>query len=61
MRIMKQKSAVNFRAGLIVLCASVWLCNICGSVVAESVYVQDLKGLSWTLTNGTYSKFVFRN
>ncbi|XP_036224160.2 beta-mannosidase [Bactrocera oleae] len=55
MRIMKKKSAVNFRAGLIVLCASVWLCNICGSVVAESVYVQDLKGLSWTLTNGTYT------
>ncbi|XP_011211582.2 beta-mannosidase [Bactrocera dorsalis] len=55
MRIMERKSAVNSRAGLIVLCASVWLCNLCGSAVAESVYVQDLKGLSWTLTNGTYT------
>lgn len=58
---MEQKSAVNTRVGLIVLCASVWFCNLCGSAVAESVFVQDLKGLSWTLTNGTYSKFVLRN
>uniref|UniRef100_W8BI92 beta-mannosidase n=1 Tax=Ceratitis capitata TaxID=7213 RepID=W8BI92_CERCA len=56
---MEQKSVVNFtnwRAGLIAaLFCTVWLSLGCGRVDGESVYVQDLKGLSWTLTNGTYT------
>ncbi|XP_053947050.1 beta-mannosidase [Anastrepha ludens] len=54
MRIMKLPSAANICVCVIVLC-TVWLCNLCRSTQAESVYVQDLKGLTWTLTNGTYT------
>ncbi|XP_017469260.1 PREDICTED: beta-mannosidase [Rhagoletis zephyria] len=55
MRAMKLKIAANIRIGVLVVFFAGWLCNLCGSAEAESVYVQDLKGLSWTLTNGSYT------
>ncbi|XP_067630235.1 beta-mannosidase isoform X2 [Eurosta solidaginis] len=51
---MTLKITANLQNVFVLLCICS-LCYFCGRVETESVYVQDLKGLYWTLTNGTYS------